>query len=124
MDLSLKHTIELVNPQHDDLTARILSVLGTSCVITDYYDDDGELMDVEYEFPDMNDSLLIQGEDTWGVVVGAWMHNKHLILVAKFGDDGDYYYSPTTTDDCVDSEGHLLYTNLLTEGRVVRAVNI
>lgn len=79
-----------------NLTPEVLTVIhyiGTNVtqITNDYHEDD-----VEYQFPDSKETLLILGDDNWGAVTGAYADDGHLVLIANYGDEGDYKYSFTS----------------------------
>lgn len=82
----------LTNTSNHPLVAKVLAVIGTEVeVITCDYDNDES--DTTYKFPNEKGALGIVGDDAIGAVIGAYMHDDNLILIANFGDEGDYHYN-------------------------------
>lgn len=117
----IKTDIHLSNPTNDDLTARILNVIGTQCHKREHLDEEGIVFETEYELPDQDDFVMVEGDDAWGAVQAAWMHGGHLIVQASFGDGGDYFYSPTYSGQAMFGE-FTEWVNRIHHGNVVRAV--
>lgn len=96
----MKQRVILTNPSNNELVAKILAVIGTVCdfeVVSEegYADDRYDFKFPEAENADGDTGLIILGDDSWGAVRGAWMDGNNLLLMANFGDDGDYLYCPT-----------------------------
>jgi hypothetical protein len=53
---------------------------------------------MDYEFPEETENLMILGDDSWGGVIGAYVKEGHLILIANYGDEGNYRYSLTEVE--------------------------
>lgn len=93
-------TIELLTTiAPENLTPEVIKVLkylGPVVVVTtERYGDDEDDCTIDYEFPFQTEGLLICGDDAWGGVTRAYVHEGHLILVANYGDDGEFAYNLT-----------------------------
>lgn len=85
----------------------ILSYIGSTVIATtqieagetDYETGiEEELRYTSYEFPRKKENLAILGDDAWGIVVGAFVLEGHLILTANYGDEGEVDFSITYKD--------------------------
>lgn len=79
------HTLEITHV--NEHVKRILEALGTEQVID-------ALGDLEFAAKG-GPGILVLGDDAWGSVTSVATWNGHLLLVANFGDEGNFIYSPT-----------------------------
>jgi hypothetical protein len=70
----------------------VLGFIGNRVHVMKEYDDDDDLV---YALVEQRTSLLVMGDDSWGAVTGAFVKDGHLILIANFGDDGEYSFCLT-----------------------------
>ena len=86
--------IKLTNKHNHPLVAKILKRIGTTVKITT--DDEDEYC-VDYAFPEETQSIGLLGDNAIGAVIGASMDNDDLVVVANYGDDGDWEVNVNTT---------------------------
>ena len=88
--MSNKTNYTLTNESNHPLVEKVLNCIGRKVILIDSYDDE---FDREYEFPDEVMDIGVIGDDAIGAVTGAYMLNDNLILIANYGDDGEYEYN-------------------------------
>lgn len=74
----------------------VLQYIGSTVIMTPQNPDDDEDSSMDFVFPDEKGMLLILGDDAWGGVTGAYVDTGHLVLIANYGDEGEYHYSLTS----------------------------
>lgn len=95
-----KEQLTLNNNLGHPLVAKVLACIGTTVVVNieDWGDDD---IVRNYEFPDNVTSIGVIGDDAIGAVIGAYMLNDNLILIADYGDDGTYEFNVNNSTDTI-----------------------
>ena len=90
----------LTNDNNHPLVAKVLQCIGTRVIATIEDWGDGDIS-VAYEFPDEVTDIGVIGDDSIGAVVGAFMNEGNLIVIANYGDDGDFEYNINRSTDSV-----------------------
>lgn len=82
----------------ENLTPEVQTVLGFIGNVVHVMKEDDDDNDLVYALTEQRTGLLVQGDDSWGAVTGAFVKDGHLVLIGNFGDDGEYLYGLTGGD--------------------------